>query len=163
MVVRTCAAAADRKWLWPEPDSLDRPASPHIPPDSCSAERTLLHLHLSNTHISQTLAKSYSVAVLRCDEGGTLQVRTQAGDKGVQAASQAVVHLGVGGRSREQQPEHQGEGRLGMGAVQTSGQVDDQRQTVERPGLDPTDTQGHSRSGHFRKREDILSVFKMLF
>ena len=85
------------------------------------------HTHISSTH-SHTHTDTHGHTL-------TLQVRAQAGDEAVQAASQAVVHLGVGGRSRQQQAEHQSEGRLGVSAVQPSGQVDHQRQTVERPGL----------------------------
>lgn len=48
--------------------------------------------------------------VLSCDGGRTLQVGAQAGDEGVQAASQAVVDLRVGGWSRQQQSEHKREG-----------------------------------------------------
>lgn len=75
------------------------------------------------------------------DGARTLQVGAQTGDEGVQAASQAVVDLGVGGWSRQQQSEHESEGRLSVGKKQTTGQVDHQRQTVERPGLDPAETQ----------------------
>ncbi len=110
----------------------------HITAAPSPDKHTQAHTH---THHS-------SLSVFRCDVGCTLQIGAQAGDEGVQAASQAVVHLRVSGWSWQQQPEHQGEGRLGVGAVQTTGQVDYQRQTVERPGLDPADTQGHSALRH---------------
>jgi len=79
-----------------------------------------------------------------------LQVGAQAGDEGVEAAAQAAVHLGVGGRSRQQQAEHQGEGGLGVGPVQPPRQVHHQGQAVEGPGLAHTHSGGIFPTVHKR-------------
>lgn len=56
--VRTCAAVANRKWPWPEQDSLDCLASLHMQPDSWSADQTLLRHYLeSKTQITYTSLK----------------------------------------------------------------------------------------------------------
>lgn len=56
--VRTCAAVANRKWPWPEQDSLDCLASLHMQPDSWSADQTLLRQYLeSKTQITYTSLK----------------------------------------------------------------------------------------------------------
>lgn len=65
----------------------------------------------------------------------TLQFWPNSGDEGTQTAAQALVHLSVRWRHRQEQRKHQGKGRFHVPSVHRTARIHNQSQGVQSPCL----------------------------